>query len=77
MKKIQHRIRRIIGQLESIDEALSNEVSCDQLVPQFLAARGAVNAAVCAYLEDSLEHCVDLQDQEKIKKLISLLIKNS
>ena len=76
MKNIQHRLKRIIGQLQSANEAIEQEVACTQLIPQLMAIKGAVDSAVSAYIEQSLEECADTSNPEEAKQLIKMLIKN-
>lgn len=76
MKNIQHRLRRIVGQLESADNAIQEEVACSQLIPQLLAIKGAVDSAVTAYIEQSLEECSEASNLDESKQLIKMLIKN-
>lgn len=75
MKSIQNRLRRLRGQLTTVEEAIANGASCDEVIPQLLAVRGAVNSALRSYLELSLDSCAK-HDREKITNLISLLVKH-
>lgn len=77
MKKITDRLHRIQGQIASIETALENDAVCSDVIPQMLAVKGAVNAVVQVYLEESLENCVDTTDTEKMKQVIKTLIKNT
>ncbi len=76
MKNIQHRIKRIIGQLESAEQAIGQETSCNQMIPQLLAIKGAVDSAVTAYIEHSLEECDESNNPDQAKQLIKMLVKN-
>lgn len=77
MKNITDRLHRIQGQIAGIETALENEAPCSDVIPQLLAIKGAVNAVVQTYLEESLETCVDETDTEKMKQVIKTLIKHS
>lgn len=76
MKNIEHRINRLEGQLENVKEKIQQKADCAAVVPQLLAAHGAMDSLVRAYLEISLEECADNQDREKTQHLIKLLIKH-
>ncbi|MFN3188464.1 MAG: metal-sensing transcriptional repressor [Candidatus Paceibacteria bacterium] len=73
-KKIIHRLRRVQGQIDALVESIDKQTDCDIVVPQFLAAQGAVGAALITYLEQSITLCAD-KDPEQLKNLISTLIK--
>ena len=77
MKNVTNRLHRIQGQIAGIETALENDAACHDVIPQLLAIKGAVNAVVQTYLEESLENCVDDADTEKMKQVIKILIKNS
>jgi DNA-binding FrmR family transcriptional regulator len=57
MKPVINRMRRVRGQLERLEQAVERRESCEDIIPQFLAVKGAINAALAAYLKDSLVHC--------------------
>lgn len=75
MKKIEHRIHRIQGQLRSLETAIAEGKDCTDVIPQFLAAKGAFQSAFTAYMEESLHDCAH-SDTEKIQSLLAILIKS-
>jgi len=77
MKDITTRLRRLEGQLRGVEEAISNEKNCKEVVPQLLAIKGALNSAVVAYIEASLDSCIDGADDESMRRLITTLLKQS
>lgn len=72
---IKNRLRRISGQLDTLESNILNGEQCSDVIPQFLAVKGALNAAFLAYVQDSLSECKK-NDQEAISELIQHLIKS-
>ncbi|MDQ6930041.1 MAG: metal/formaldehyde-sensitive transcriptional repressor [Candidatus Eremiobacteraeota bacterium] len=55
--KLLNRVRRIRGQVESVERALENEDGCSDILQRIAAARGAMNALMAEVLEQHvLEH---------------------
>jgi DNA-binding FrmR family transcriptional regulator len=72
MKPVINRMRRVRGQLEKLELAINQGADCEAIVPQFLAIKGATNAALAAYLKQSLTEC-DLSETIKRDQLITTL----
>jgi DNA-binding FrmR family transcriptional regulator len=53
-KKLQARVRRIRGQVESVDRALENETECGEVLRLIAAARGAMNSLMAEVVEDHI-----------------------
>jgi DNA-binding FrmR family transcriptional regulator len=57
-KKLVARIRRLKGQIDAVERALTEERGCEEVVRTIAAARGAMNAlaaeVLCDHLEDHL-----------------------
>lgn len=57
-KKLVARIRRVKGQIEAVERALTEERGCEEVVRTIAAARGAINAlaaeVLCDHLDDHL-----------------------
>jgi DNA-binding FrmR family transcriptional regulator len=73
-KLMENRLRRLEGQLASLREQICNGTSCDVVVPQFLAVKGAFNAAFESYVKGSLEDCGEHNVKQR-DQLIGMLIK--
>jgi DNA-binding FrmR family transcriptional regulator len=73
-KAIIHRLSRLQGQLDTLKENISTDQPCDEVIPQLLAVRGAVQALTAAYLKTALTAC-DRDDAEKLNRLIELVSK--
>jgi DNA-binding FrmR family transcriptional regulator len=54
-KKLVARIRRVKGQIEAVERALTEERGCEEVVRTIAAARGAMNALAAEVLCDHLE----------------------
>lgn len=56
-KKLLARVRRIKGQAEALERALSGEAECSAVLQQIAAVRGAVNGLMAEVLEGHIrEH---------------------
>ncbi len=59
-KKLLARVRRIRGQVESIERALSSEAGCEQVLHLIAGARGAMAGLMAEVVEDHVRsHLVD------------------
>lgn len=74
MKAIQNRIRRVRGQMASLEISIGSGNACADVIPQLLAVKGSVDALVRVYLESSLEVCVKEKNTDSMRHLIKLLI---
>jgi DNA-binding FrmR family transcriptional regulator len=60
-KKLLARVRRIRGQVESIERALTSEAGCEQIMHLIAGARGAMAGLMAEIVEDHVRsHLVDL-----------------
>ncbi|MEY2665363.1 MAG: Metal-sensitive transcriptional repressor [Candidatus Parcubacteria bacterium] len=73
-KLMENRLRRLEGQVAGLREKICADASCETVVPQFLAVKGAFNAAFEAYVKETLADCA-AKDTKKRDQLISMLIK--
>ena len=71
---MENRLKRLEGQVASLREHICNGTDCDIVVPQFLAVKGAFNAAFETYIKESLEHC-GADNIKQRDQLIGMLIK--
>ncbi|HEV3195646.1 MAG TPA: metal/formaldehyde-sensitive transcriptional repressor [Candidatus Cybelea sp.] len=53
--KLLNRVRRIRGQLESVERALDTEAGCGVVLQRIAATRGAMNALMSEVLEDHVK----------------------
>jgi FrmR/RcnR family transcriptional regulator, repressor of frmRAB operon len=61
-KKLLARVRRIRGQVDSIERALSSEAGCEQVMHLIAGARGAMAGLMAEVVEDHVRsHLVDVQ----------------
>ena len=74
MKAIQNRIRRVRGQMMSLETSIGEGNTCENVIPQLLAVKGSVDALVRVYLEASLDGCMKDKDTDTMRQLIKLLI---
>ena len=60
--KLLARVRRLRGQVEAIERALSDEAGCDQVMHLIAGARGAMAGLMAEVVEDHvLTHLVDAE----------------
>jgi len=71
---IHNRLRRIEGQVKKLQQQIDENIPCDQVIPQFMAVRGAVSAALEHYIAVHIESCT-AADTEKLQGLIKTLLK--
>ncbi len=61
-KKLLARVRRIRGQIDSIERALSSEAGCEQVMHLIAGARGAMAGLMAEVVEDHVRcHLVDVE----------------
>ncbi|MGA9979963.1 MAG: metal/formaldehyde-sensitive transcriptional repressor [Candidatus Sulfotelmatobacter sp.] len=59
-EKMRLRVRRIRGQIDAIERALSEERDCGDVLQLITAARGAMNGLMAELLEDHVRfHVLD------------------
>ncbi|MBL6852116.1 MAG: metal/formaldehyde-sensitive transcriptional repressor [Alphaproteobacteria bacterium] len=59
-KKLLGRVRRIKGQVEAIERALSNEAGCEEVMHLIAGMRGATAGLMAEVVEDHVRtHLVD------------------
>ncbi len=63
--KLIARIRRIRGQIEAVERAISEQKGCFEVLTTVTAARGALNGLVAEMIEDHVRFHV-LDPEEKI-----------
>lgn len=63
--KLIARVRRIRGQIESVERAITEEKSCYEALQTITAARGALNSLVAEMIEDHVRYHV-LDPEEKV-----------
>lgn len=74
-KRIENRFNRIKGQLTSLQDKICAGAECEEVIPQFLAVKGAFNAAFDEYLKLSVASC-GKKDNEKLSQLITLIARS-
>ena len=55
---VQHRLRRIEGQVRGLQRMVDEDTYCIDVLTQISAATKALQAVALALLEDHLNHCV-------------------
>ena len=82
-KKLQNRLRRVIGQVEAVGRMIEDEEYCVQILMQLSAATGALGKVGQIVLEQHLKSCVteaiesgDAADRDaKLEELIKIFRK--
>ena len=58
--KLLNRIRRVRGQMEALERAITDEEGCAAVLHLIVAARGAINGLMAEVIEDHIRlHIVD------------------
>jgi FrmR/RcnR family transcriptional regulator, repressor of frmRAB operon len=61
-KKLLARVRRIRGQVDGIERALTSEAECDEILHLIAGARGAMAGLMAEVVEDHVRsHLVDVE----------------
>lgn len=74
-RNLENRLKRLSGQLEKLQQSIASGTDCGDVIPQFLAVKGALAGAFAVYVKESMESCAKT-DQAKLHQLIALLTKN-
>ncbi len=64
-EKLIARVRRIRGQIEAVERAITEEKGCYDVLHTVTAARGALNSLVAEMIEDHVRYHV-LDPDEKV-----------
>lgn len=78
-KKIILRLRKIQGQVQAIERALENDTSCNAILQQICATRGAMNGLMNEVLEIHLKDTLvegETTEQQRYEELAEIT-KNS
>ena len=57
-----NRVRRLRGQVDAIERALTGEASCSDLLQRITAARGAINGLMAEVLEEHVREYLSPAD---------------
>ena len=71
-RDLDNRLKRLEGQLEKLHQKIADGGDCGDIIPQFLAIKGAVGAAFELYVKESMDSCAKA-DTKKMSQLIKLL----
>lgn len=81
---LQKRLRRIEGHVRGVRRMLEEHEDCEQILVQLSAVKAAVNQVTIKLLEGHMETCVtscarsgDFDELERLKKAMSLVLKNA
>jgi len=77
-QKLLNRIRRLRGQIDSIERALDGSAGCTEIMRLLTAARGAINGAMAEVVEDHIQmHMMDHRptrgESEAASELVEVL----
>jgi DNA-binding FrmR family transcriptional regulator len=72
-KKLLARVRRIGGQVQSLERALGEDAECGAVLQQLAAVRGAVNGLILEVLEGHLRSHLGADDADHAQELVPVL----
>lgn len=73
-KKLVARVRRISGQVASLERAIEGEAECGAVLQQLAAVRGAVNGLILQVMEGHLRsHVADSGNTKQQDELLPVL----
>jgi FrmR/RcnR family transcriptional regulator, repressor of frmRAB operon len=68
-KKLLNRVRRVRGQIESVERLLESESECEEILQQIAACRGSINGLMAEVLEGHIRfHLVERRHKSKKPK---------
>jgi DNA-binding FrmR family transcriptional regulator len=71
-----NRTKKVVGQLESVERALSEDAPCGGVLQRLAAARGAINSLMAELMEDHIRNHMprhNKSSQEASKDLIEIV----
>ncbi len=74
-RKIINRLKRNKGQIEALIKLIESEEDCEKILIQFQASQSALDGAFRCFLETNITKCLQTGDEEKLQKLLPLIIK--
>ncbi|KZC16112.1 hypothetical protein RHOFW510R12_04715 [Rhodanobacter sp. FW510-R12] len=73
-KKLVARVRRIGGQVASLERAIEGDAECGAVLQQLAAVRGAINGLILQVMEGHLRsHVADAGDTKQQDELLPVL----
>jgi len=75
-KKLVARVRRIGGQVASLERAISGDTECGAVLQQLTAVRGAINGLILEVMEGHLKSHIahdDPTEQAELAPVLSVL----
>ena len=57
-ENLHRRMRKLMGQLQAIDQMIDKDVPCEDILIQINAVKGALHRVGQIVLEGHLQHCV-------------------
>lgn len=73
-KSFTNRFKRLEGQLKKLHLEIEQGAQCTEVIPQFLAVKGAFNSAFEEYVKNALSEC-DGNNEKMRDALIHVLVK--
>lgn len=69
-QKLLNRVRRIKGQVEGIEKALTGEPDCSAMLQMIAACRGAINGLMSEVVESHIrEHVIDAKRKPSTQQI--------
>ena len=76
-EKLVQRVRRIRGQIDALERAISNQQDCSEVLRLITSARGAMNGLMAEVFEDHVRYQVvnpkERADSERVKAAEGLI----
>ncbi|MCH7383065.1 metal/formaldehyde-sensitive transcriptional repressor [Acinetobacter dispersus] len=72
-KKILTRVRRIQGQVQSVERALESDTECADILQQICAVRGALNGLMTELLEIHLKDTLVVGESSEFQRSQELI----
>ena len=71
-ENLHRRLRKILGQVQAIDRMIEEDIPCEDVLSQIIAAKSALHKVGQVVLEGHINHCVrDGIEHGDVEKTIS------
>jgi DNA-binding FrmR family transcriptional regulator len=78
-KRLQHRLRRAEGQVRAVQRMIDEQLPCEEIITQLLAARSALDQVIREMLSSHVAECVATlppdQAQAAVARAVGLLVR--
>ncbi len=75
MKKTTVKLNKAAGQIAALAKMVEEDESCEKLITQFQAAKGALDGAFNDFLFNNLNRCIKDKENNDLESIIKQIAK--